>query len=98
MTTTPSKLYVGDVGTVITVNLQSDISAATKLELHVWKPGAAAAVVWTGELEGDDSIRYEVQANDLNVPGKYTLQAYVELPEWQGHGNSVTFNVWPEFK
>jgi hypothetical protein len=45
-----TKVYVGDIGTVILADMKADISAATLVNLRVVKPGASSEVIWDGEL------------------------------------------------
>jgi len=96
-TTAGNKVYVGDVGTEILVDTGVALATATVLELHVMKPGATAPVTWTGTISGATSISYLVIAADLDVAGDYTVQPYLEMPDWKGHGHAARFHVWPEF-
>ena len=93
-------LHVGDVGTAIVLVVEeggvpADIAAATALEIHAEKP-SGATVKWTAALDGggaDGRLRYVTQPGDLDEAGYWLLQAYVELPAWQGHTESVRVKV-----
>jgi len=88
-----TKPYVGDVGTVITVNTKTNLTTATLLQLHVLKPDGTQ-VIWNGTLYNTKYIRYTTGGDDLDISGDYRLQAYVELPLWRGHGDATTFRVY----
>ena len=34
----------------------------------------------------------------FDIPGRYNLQAYVEMPAWQGHGETVVLQVYDRYK
>jgi hypothetical protein len=87
-----SKLYVGDEGTEILVDVGDDISTATVLKLKVLKPSGEADT-WDGTLVGTTIIKYIVQTGDFDESGTYQLQAYVEMPAWKGHGDLTKFVV-----
>ena len=96
--TAGNKSYVGDEGTVITVDCGCDISDATTLKLMIWKPGASAEVEWTGSLYGSNYIRYTTVSGDFSVAGNYKLQSYVDTPDGEWRGETTTFRVYDEFK
>jgi len=91
-----SDLFVGDVGTVVTVETSNDLSAATLLELHVRKP-SGAGVTWAGALADTTKIQYTILAGDFDEAGSWSLQAYVESPDWTGLGDTATFIVKEPF-
>ena len=87
------KYYVGNLGTEIIVDTCKDITTATKVSLMVMKPNATVAEEWVGSVYEDTKIRYVVIAGDFDVAGEYRMQAYVEMPSWQGRGSTVRFKV-----
>jgi hypothetical protein len=97
------KYYVGDVGTEILVETGSPIATAFVKKLYVKKP-SGEEVTWDADFGPPNaqgiltSLKYIVADGDWNEPGNWTLQAYVELPEWQGRGDSVKFKLEPPFK
>lgn len=91
--TQTSKYYVGDVGTVITVDVGSDISTATYVALMVEKPTSHKEVTWVGTVYNSNYIQYTTKTGDFNEVGTYKLQAHVEMPFWQGRGNTALFIV-----
>lgn len=90
--TGPGKYYVGDVGTQILVDTCSDITTATLVRLDVTKPDGTE-VQWVGSVSDTTKILYIVSAGDFDQAGEYRLQSYVEIPGWQGHGDTITFRV-----
>jgi len=61
-----TKVYVGDIGTVILGDMKADISTATLVSLKVLKPGASAEVIWVGELYEETLTAY-VAATDAEL-------------------------------
>lgn len=96
-----NKIYVGDIGTAIVLNLGVDLTDATSPELHVQKPDGTI-VTWPGAIFTIDSarnfIRYVTTLGDLSLPGKYKVQGHVSIGGWSGHTETVTFTVYEEFK
>ena len=43
-------------------------------------------------------IRYITVAGDLDQPGKYKIQPHITIGGWTGHGETVSLNVYEEFK
>jgi len=98
------KYYVGDIGTeirLLVVDEESgidDISDATVHKLLVRKPDGSE-VEWEADIEGTQYLTYTVQDGDLDQPGTYRVQAYLELPSgWSGKGTTFTFEVHDEFE
>ena len=50
-------------------------------------------VTWNAVQDAETSIKYVVQAGDLDVAGDWQLQAYVEFPTWKGRGEVATLKV-----
>ena len=94
-----SRIYVGDVGTKVIVMCGEDLSAATKTSIKVRKPGVKAEIEWPAQVDQAKpaEMYYFAQAGDFDVVGQYALQAYVELPTWRGHGETVLLDVRKRF-
>jgi hypothetical protein len=88
-----TKVFVGDVGTMIVLDCGINLSSATVLKIRAKVPGGAGFREWTGTLNGTQSVSYQVQEGDLNVGGTWLLQAYVEMPDWKGRGEWATMEV-----
>lgn len=91
------EVYVGDVGTEVSLNCGVDISTATVRKILVQKPNTTAVVEWSAMADGANSIRYLTTTGDLDVAGTYLLQPYVELQGWSGKGETVELFVRPAF-
>ena len=90
------KIYVGNIGTVIDLDTEVDISTATSAKISVLKPDDTE-VEWAGTIEGTTVVRYTTNANDLDQEGVWRLQALVTTPSGTWLGNTVTMAVYPEF-
>lgn len=96
------KIWVDDIGTEVLMDAKEDISSATVIKLFVQKPDNSVVewvinpAHWPGVDEDHpvNEIKYLIQAGDLNLKGKYTVQSYVELPAWSGSGDKDSFQVW----
>jgi hypothetical protein len=92
------RIYVGDVGTILTVDAQDPDAAAINLTgmtltLEVWKPGATSPVSWAGTMVGTTKIRYAVVTGDWSVAGEYRIQAKILDGTKPIHGAAYRFDV-----
>lgn len=83
--------HVGDIGTLISLDVGEDISAATVAKLAIKKPSGATEV-WTGSVNAT-AIEYTVIAADLDEAGDWDVQGYVETPAWSGYSTIATMTV-----
>jgi hypothetical protein len=90
------KVYVGDIGTIIEIDMQENISTATELKLKVRKPDGTQ-VEWTPSIYGTNYLRYTLQVGDLDMAGTYALQPYMTIGTWTGRGDTVSFTVYDYF-
>ena len=91
-----SKHYVGDTGTVITLDCGQDVSGATARTIEVQKPDGTIAS-WTAVASGANYIAYTTDANSLDQPGCWLLQASVTLPTGAWLGETAGLNVYAAF-
>lgn len=89
-----TKTYVGDTGTVITLDCGQDISAATGRAIEVRKPDGTTAT-WAADASGTDAISFTTLAGTLDMPGTWRLQAHVTLPSGEWLGRTVLLTVYP---
>ena len=92
-----NKVYVGDIGTVITLDTNETISSATTTDIKVRK-GDGTIVTWAGTLSGSDSVEYIIVDGDLSCSGIYKLQAYIVMSGWSGSGETTEFRVYAAFE
>jgi hypothetical protein len=92
------KVYVGDAGTAIEIDVQEDISAATNIKFNV-KKGEGTIVQWIPTLLPDNrTLRYITKADDLNVPWDYKIQVSLTLGSWTGKCETVSFRVYSPYE
>lgn len=77
-------IFVGDTGTEIILDCGVDVSSATVRKIIVRKAGAK--VEWVASPSGVNAIKYVTQAGDIDRPGTWSFQAYIEMPGWKGLG------------
>ena len=92
-----NKMYVGDIGTVITLDTNETISSATTTNIEVRK-GDGTITTWTGSLSGTDSVTYTTVDGDFSCSGIYKVQAYVVMVGWSGLGETAEFTVYGAFE
>lgn len=85
-------MFVGDIGTEISLDCGMDISAATVRRIIVKKPNDDV-VSWDAVLDGESSIKYIAQPGDIDMAGEWQIQAYIEMPGWNGRGEIVYLDV-----
>lgn len=92
----PGKIYVGDVGTEILIDLQEDISMATDHILFVKKPDGSF-VQWIAEVHDGQYLKYVCQEGDLDHKGTYKIQPKISIAGWSGLGETVSFKVYDKW-
>ena len=92
-----TKIYLGDRGTLFTVDVGCDITAATALSLEVRKPDGTK-VSWTGSISGTNAIQYTIQNGNLDQAGTWRLQAKVTIGTDVWLGETTSFEVFQAFR
>jgi len=88
------EIYKNDIGTAIILDSGSDISLATIKKIKYEKPNEAKGEWEDGvEIFEVNKLKYFTKNGDLNQVGTWTVQIYVELPAWKGHGEKAKFVV-----
>jgi len=91
------KMYVGDVGTVITVETNSVLTGASATNLKILKADGTEAT-WVGAINGTTQIDYTIKADDLSVAGNWFLNSFVTFASGdQWTGETVKFPVYNPF-
>jgi len=93
------KRHVFDVGTLIEIDMDEDLSTVTDQEFHVQKPDGTE-VVWPATIESGNLLTYEIQSGDFDIPGRWIIQPHLKFVGslmWEGHGDSSSFEVYPEY-
>ena len=86
------ELHVGDVGTEIVLDCGTNVSNSTFREIIAKDPNEKR-VHWTASVADETSIKYVLQAGDLNVAGNWRLQTYVEFPNGKWRGTPTKMKV-----
>jgi hypothetical protein len=89
-----NKIYTGDKGTDIVLDTQTNLTGALVTNIRVIKPDGSV-VTWPGSVVNDTKIKYTTSLVDseLDLPGRYLLQAFVDTGVWSGHGETVSMTV-----
>ena len=93
---TIKKVYLGDSGTKLLIDCQTDISAAISLSIRVRKPGGQM-VDWPGTLEASNTMFYITLPDDLDQSGVWKLQAVVTFADGRWYGATADLIVFGPF-
>ena len=88
-----NKIYIGDVGTAIRIDMSEDISAATNLKLKDQKPDGSE-VDWIPVIDASNYLLYETVDKDIDHAGIYRINPQMALGDWSGSGDTVEFTVY----
>lgn len=93
-------LHLSDIGTQILItikenNVAVDLSTATVKQFDFKKKDGTTMVKEADfYTDGSDGIlEYITIAGDIDQVGKWSVQPYLELPNWQGHTQKIDFRV-----
>jgi hypothetical protein len=96
-----SKAFVGDVGTVITLEVGLDLTSADTTNIRVKKVSPThdiETVYWEGDVFDTTKIKYVTEEGDFDVPGVYKLQSLISFSGSDTkrlHGDIVELDVLP---
>lgn len=90
------KMFVGDTGTKIILDVTQNISDATVLQIKYKKPNGQIGT-WAASLESRTKLAYVTNSTDIDVSGDWIIQAYVSTPSWTGLGESIYLKVLDPF-
>ena len=92
-----TKPRVGDIGTIITIDMSTTITGATGLNFAVRKPSypdTGGEEDWTPIIDGTTDLIYTVQTGDFDEEGEYEIVPSLTLGAWDGSGDPVSFRVY----
>lgn len=101
------KPYIGDIGTIIEIDMQEDLTSWTGLKYYVDKPKAAGGreeKTWTAAQKGAGAadkniLTHTVVLTEFDAPGKYYIQPYGDNGSgWKGRGDTISFMVYSKYK
>jgi hypothetical protein len=84
--------HVNDIGTLIKIDVHSDISSAISLGIAFKRPDKTIGM-WSAVLVDSTTIGHVTVDGDLDQPGTWTIQPVIDLPMWTGAGDQVNFVV-----
>ena len=101
-----SKIYVGDVGTVIRLDTDPsgdagiDLSSADTLKILVKKPDGTLDEWEATQYSDTTQIQYITEEGDLDIKGTYKFQAYIawDNPASEHRGETASIKVYEAFK
>ncbi len=85
-------VFVGDIGTEIILDCGTAVTTSTVRNVIARSPRGAKKT-WAASVDGTNNIKYVTAAGDLDQAGDWRIQAYVEMPGWQGYGDVVVLTV-----
>jgi len=87
-------LHKGDIGAVIRLTTDLDISGASALSVKYRKPSGTTGS-WTGTLNGTNNLQYTTtDADDLDEAGDWSFQGLVTgVSGWTGHTTEKTATI-----
>jgi hypothetical protein len=86
-------IHAGDVGTKIRIvpDDGTSLSGATDVQLRLKKP--SNEVITRDAAIVDGAVEYITEEGDIDLAGKWALQAYVDLTTWRGSSKIVFVTV-----
>ena len=96
MTTRPTreKIYAGDYGYAIIIDMQQSIVGATEISFFVRNTEGEATEITTGiTIYKNDYFKWVVPKDTTNVAGTYYIRPHFTQSGWTGSGKVVSFDV-----
>lgn len=87
-----TQVFTGDIGTEIVLDCGTALATATIRQIRARGPKGSRKT-FTAALESPNSIVYSLLSGDLDQPGVWKLQAYIEMPGWKGFGAVAEITV-----
>lgn len=93
--------YQNDIGTIIELDTQSDLTDAVTLQMKILKPSGTiltkTATIPVGLTASDGKITYTTVSGDFDEVGEYNIQAHIVGSSTDHLGNNATFTVKAPF-
>ena len=87
-------VFVGDVGTSLTLDCGTDVSSSTTRKIRYLKPDGTSDY-WNAELDdGLEALYYDFLVDDISISGTWKFQSYLVMPTWTGHGEVAILKVY----
>jgi hypothetical protein len=91
-----SKVYVGDTGTAIELDVGVSLAGATAQSIEARRPDGTT-VSWAASVFETTKLRFITTNSTLDMAGDWKLQARVTLPSGTWSGEVVKLTVFRPF-
>lgn len=91
-----SKVYVGDTGTAIVLDVGVSLAGATAQSIEARRPDGTS-VSWAGTVFESTKVRFISLVGTFSQPGDWKLQARVTLPTGTWTGEVAKLTVYRPF-
>ena len=86
-------LQVGDIGTIIIIDVGISAEDIIECKIYVNKPGGDKAIWNAMPKNGTTEIYHITEEGDLDVDGTYQIQAWIKTSNWSGRGRVAVMKV-----
>lgn len=87
-----TSVKVGDYGTLINVDTGADLSTVTVQKIFYKKPDGTIGE-WVASISENRYLQYVTLEDDIDIPGIWKIQAYIETPAGVWYGDMAKFSV-----
>jgi len=95
MATVNPKPIVGDINTIVQINMSEDLSGASALKVKYLKPDLKSIGEVNGFATGVGNKILQATLPVLDQEGDWIFVPYADsLGSWSGHGNSIRVHVF----
>ena len=92
------KMYVGDVGTKIILDIGVPTDGLSGAIFSVLKKVGQAPAAWPAMPYGTTELIHTVGEGEYDVAATYKLQAEVNTGTWSGRSETVEFRIYSHFE
>ena len=92
-----SKVYKGDIGTLLLVDCKVDVSAATVKKIKAQLPDGSQKE-WDATVTASNFLNYNLVEADTAEAGVVKAQAYVEIAGGTWYGETFKFKVYDSYE
>jgi hypothetical protein len=88
-----TNIQVGDSGTAIRIAVSGDVDLSTALSTSIrYRKPDGVTGEWPGTVV-DGAVEYITVSGDIDQAGVWYIQAFFELPTWQGSSKVISIRV-----
>ena len=93
-----NKVYLGDIGTILRLDTNVDLTDVLVTKIKAMKPDGTTVVEYDAEVHGTTEVQYIFALGDIDQTGVWLVQAYIEINDWKGLGETAEFTVYPAYE